>query len=390
MNKTTILSTIFSISSLSILPILAEPSTPEIQITNSKESKSKSRILAEEFGSLTNAKVALKLTAPDQKLVYFTKFVAEEELAELKRIAPNLTVVTGLSKKEALARAEEAHGVDTTYASEEFLKKATNLAWVQARSAGVDRYLKNEVLMNSDQITFSNQRAIHGPAIAEHSMAMLLSLTRNLRYYSDKQHAEEWMRRSREPDPTLNKPIALQGKTMFVVGLGGIGSEIAERANAFGMRVIGTRRSDKPSADYIEKVGKPDDLLKMLPEADVVALAVPLTKETKGLINTEALKVMKKGSYLINIARGEVVDTEALIEALNSKQLAGAGLDVTSPEPLPKGHPLWSTPNVVITPHMASNSVVTDTRRSALFRENLRRFASGEPLLNVVNKELGY
>ena len=390
MNKTTILSTIFSISSLSILPILAEPSTPEIQITNSKESKSKSRILAEEFGSLTNAKVALKLTAPDQKLVYFTKFVAEEELAELKRIAPNLTVVTGLSKKEALARAEEAHGVDTTYASEEFLKKATNLAWVQARSAGVDRYLKNEVLMNSDQITFSNQRAIHGPAIAEHSMAMLLSLTRNLRYYSDKQHAEEWMRRSREPDPTLNKPIALQGKTMFVVGLGGIGSEIAERANAFGMRVIGTRRSDKPSADYIEKVGKPDDLLKMLPEADVVALAVPLTKETKGLINTEALKVMKKGSYLINIARGEVVDTEALIEALNSKQLAGAGLDVTSPEPLPKGHPLWSTPNVVITPHMASNSVVTDTRRSALFHENLRRFASGEPLLNVVNKELGY
>ncbi len=390
MNKTTILSTIFSISSLSILPILAEPSTPEVQVTNSEESKSKSRMLAEEFGSLTNAKVALKLTAPDQKLVYFTKFVAEEELAELKRIAPNLTVVTGLSKKEALARAKEAHGVDTTYASEEFLKKATNLAWVQARSAGVDRYLKNEVLMNSDQITFSNQRAIHGPAIAEHSMAMLLSLTRNLRYYSDKQHAEEWVRRSREPDPTLNKPIALQGKTMFVVGLGGIGSEIAERANAFGMRVIGTRRSDKPSADYIEKVGKPDDLLKMLPEADVVALAVPLTKETKGLINAEALKAMKKGSYLINIARGEVVDTEALIEALNSKQLAGAGLDVTSPEPLPKGHPLWSTPNVVITPHMASNSVVTDTRRAALFRENLRRFASGEPLLNVVNKELGY
>lgn len=390
MNKTTILSTIFSISSLSVLPIQAESTTPEVQITNSEESKSKSRMLAEEFGSLTNAKVALKLTAPDQKLVYFTKFVAEEELAELKRIAPNLTVVTGLSKKEALARAEEAHGVDTTYASEEFLKKATNLAWVQARSAGVDRYLKNEVLMNSDQITFSNQRAIHGPAIAEHSMAMLLSLTRNLRYYSDKQHAEEWVRRSRKPDPTLNKPIALQGKTMFVVGLGGIGSEIAERANAFGMRVIGTRRSDKPSADYIEKVGKPGDLLKMLPEADVVALAVPLTKETKGLINAEALKAMKKGSYLINIARGEVVDTDALIEALNSKHLAGAGLDVTSPEPLPKGHPLWSTPNVVITPHMASNSVVTDTRRSALFRENLRRFASGEPLLNVVNKELGY
>ena len=302
MNKTTILSTIFSISSLSILPILAEPSTPEVQVTNSEESKSRSRMLAEEFGSLTNAKVALKLTAPDQKLVYFTKFVAEEELAELKRIAPNLTVVTGLSKKEALARAKEAHGVDTTYASEEFLKKATNLAWVQARSAGVDRYLKNEVLMNSDQITFSNQRAIHGPAIAEHSMAMLLSLTRNLRYYSDKQHAEEWVRRSREPDPTLNKPIALQGKTMFVVGLGGIGSEIAERANAFGMRVIGTRSSDKPSADYIEKVGKPGDLLKMLPEADVVALAVPLTKETKGLINAEALKAMKQGSYLINIA----------------------------------------------------------------------------------------
>lgn len=347
--------------------------------------KSESRMIAEGLGSLDHAVVALKLADVKGDVVYFTTAVSKEEEGNLKRIVPNLKLVRGLSQEEALARASEAHGVDSRYASAAFLNKASNLVWVQVMSAGVDRYIKIAPLMENDAVILTNYRAVHGPAIADHAMGMLLSLTRNLRYYSEKQNEGSWSR-GRAP---VNA-VALDGKTMLVVGLGGIGTEIAKRADAFGMRVIGTRRSDKRSPEYIEKVGKPGDLMKMLPEADVVVLAVPLTDETEGMMSEAAFKVMKDGSYLVNIARGKVVNTDAMMEALKSGKLAGACLDVTDPEPLTKGHALWNMANVIITPHVASRSSVTDDRRAALLRENLRRFASGERLLNVVNKKLGY
>ncbi|MEP2774971.1 MAG: D-2-hydroxyacid dehydrogenase [Luteolibacter sp.] len=349
------------------------------------QDKSDSQALAEELGSLRNAKVAIELTDPAQELTYFTDAVSKQELAELKRIAPNLRLVTGLSQKEALARAGEAHGIDANYATPAFLEKASQLAWVQVMSAGVDRYLQNQPLMENDGIVLTNYRGVHGPAIADHAMGMLLYLTRNLNFYANEQEKGNWSRGN-----AGKEAVALEGKTMLVVGIGGIGTEIAQRAHGFGMRVIGTRRSDSPSPDFIEKVGKPDDLLSMLPEADVVALAVPLTPETTHLLNAEAFAAMKPGSYLINIARGKVVDTDAMLDVLKSGKLAGACLDVTEPEPLPKDHALWSQPNVIITPHVAANSEVTNQRRAALLRENLRRFAAGEPLLNVVDKELGY
>jgi phosphoglycerate dehydrogenase-like enzyme len=156
------------------------------------------------------------------------------------------------------------------------------------------------------------------------------------------------------------------------------------------MRVIATRRTDTPAPAFVERTGKPGDLLTMLPEADVVAVCVPLTPETKGLFNAAAFEAMKRGSYLVNIARGPIVDTAALTEALRSGRLAGACLDVTDPEPLPEGHPLWSMKNVIITPHSASDAELTEQRRSALLIENLRRFGAGEPLLNVVDKKAGY
>ena len=239
--------------------------------------------------------------------------------------------------------------------------------------------------MENDKLVLSNNRAVHGPAIADHAMAMLLSLTRNLNYYAKSQKQAKWARGG-----DSGKSIALQGKTMLVVGLGGIGTEIAQRANGFGMKVIGTRRSDRPSPDYVKRVGKPKDLLAMLPEADVVALAVPLTDETKNMLNKAAFDAMKPGAYLINIARGKVVNTDAMMKALKSGRLAGACLDVTDPEPLPANHELWKQANVIITPHIASHSEVTNKRRSALLVENLRRFGAGEPLLNVVDKKAGY
>ncbi|MEJ6700559.1 MAG: D-2-hydroxyacid dehydrogenase, partial [Akkermansiaceae bacterium] len=313
-----------------------------------------SKALAEKLGSLRNARVAIKMGDTKTQLTYFTSSISESERAQLAKVAPNVRIVTGLSKKEALARADEAHGIDGRYASPEFLTKATKLRWVQVSSAGVDRYLGIKPLMENDALVMSNSRAVHGPAIADHAMAMLLSLTRNLNYYAQNQKQAKWARGG-----GAGKSIALQGKTMLVVGLGGIGTEIAQRANGFSMKVIGTRRSDRPSPDYIKRVGKPKDLLAMLPEADVVVLAVPLTDETKNMLNTAAFDAMKTGAYLINIARGKVVNTDALLKALKSGRLAGACLDVTDPEPLPANHELWKQANVIITPHIASRSEVT-------------------------------
>lgn len=341
---------------------------------------------AEEIGSLRNAKVAIPMTGGKTEVTYFAGALTDAQRAELAKIAPNVKIVNGLTPAAALARAGEAQGIDSRFATAEFIKRAPKLAWVQAMSAGVDRFVAIDPLAKNDAIVLTNFRGVHGPAIADHAMAMLLSLTRDLRFYAGHQAQKKWAK----GESNARRPVALDGLTMLVVGLGGIGSEVAQRANGFGMRVIGTRRSNTPSPAYIQKVGLPNDLMSMLPEADVVAICVPLTPETQGMMNRAAFAAMKKGSYLINVARGPIVDTAALIEALRSGHLGGACLDVTDPEPLPASSPLWDIPNVVITPHVAPNAEVTEQRSWTLLRENIRRFGAGEPLLNVVDKVAGY
>jgi phosphoglycerate dehydrogenase-like enzyme len=214
---------------------------------------------------------------------------------------------------------------------------------------------------------------------------MLLVLTRDLKYYVDPANRGTWNRRG-----SGTTPVALQGRTLLVVGLGGIGSEVARRGKGFGMHVVATRRSDVPPPPYVDHQAKPDALMTLLPEADVVALCVPLTDETEGMIAAEQLGAMKPDAYLVNVGRGRLVDTDALVGALEAGHLAGVCLDVTDPEPLPPDHPLWRFDNVVITPHMSGRSALTMERWQKLYRENLRRFAAGEPLLNVVDKQAGY
>lgn len=347
---------------------------------------------AEDIGSLRNARVAVPMPQearddPSKRpvLTYIAGPVPDEELRQWNQAAPNVRVVRARSREEALALAGGAHGVDARFAVPEFLERAPNLAWVQAMSAGVDRYLSNRALMDNDRIVLTNMRAVHGPVIAEHAFAMLLTLTRGMKAHTDHQRAGVWGGRDGAPPA-----VALHGRTMLVVGLGGIGTEIAARAHAFGMRVIATRRSDTPGPEYVERLGRADDLPAFLAEADVVAVCVPLTPETEGLFDSAAFDAMRPGAYLINIARGRVVNTAALLEALDSGRLAGACLDVTDPEPLPPDHPLWRRENVVITPHVAADGEVTDARRRAVALENMRRFGAGEPLLNVVDKAAGY
>lgn len=340
---------------------------------------------AEEIGSLRNAKVAVPVTDKKTSLTYFAGSMSKEEIEEMKKLAPNLNIVTGLKPAEALARAEEAQGVESRYATPEFLNKAKNLAWVQAMSAGVDSIISNEAIAKNDRIVLTNHRGVHGPAIADHAMAMLLSLTRDLRFHAGNQAQKRWGRGGSELTP-----MALDGKTMLVVGIGGIGSEIAKRGKAFGMKVWATRRSEAPRPDFVDRVELSPKLLSMLPQSDVVVIAAPLTEETQGMFNKAAFAAMKKGSFIVNIGRGPIIVQDELIAALKSGHLAGAALDVTDPEPLPAGSDLWGMKNVIITPHVAANAEVTNERRWTLLRENLRRFAAGEPLYNVVDKKAGY
>ena len=332
--------------------------------------------------------VALPGAAQERDLTYLAFSLTPDQEAELRRDVPGIRVVVARDVKEAMHFAPEVRGAEAPFATPEFLAEAKKLVWLQAMSAGVERYVARPEIRDRADLVLTNMKGSSAPAIADHAFAMLLALTRDLRVRLEPRADHRWSR----ANPGA-RTVALQDKTLLVVGLGSIGSEIAVRAHGFGMRVVATRRSGPGGGDvpaWIEKVGKPEELDALLPTADVVAICVPLTKETDHLFDGEKLARTKRGAILINVARGKIVDSAALIEALQAQQLAGACLDVTDPEPLPDDSPLWTMKNVVITPHVASDAELTDARSWALLKENLKRFAAGEPLKNVVDKMAGY
>jgi phosphoglycerate dehydrogenase-like enzyme len=240
-------------------------------------------------------------------------------------------------------------------------------------------------LQSNDEIVLTNMKTMFGPPIADHVMGMLLSLVRSLPHYQELMKEGKWGKGDQAPFQG-----ELLGKTMLVVGLGGNGSETARRAHAFGMRVMATDPKDMALPTCVSRLEKPDKLNALLPAADVVVLAAPLTPDTQALFGAERFALMKDGAFLINIARGRMLDTNALVAALQSKKLRGAGLDVTDPEPLPADHALWKLPNVILTPHVSGQSPGTRDRTRRLFIENVRRFAAGEGLINAVDKKAGY
>jgi phosphoglycerate dehydrogenase-like enzyme len=301
------------------------------------------------------------------------------ELAELRAAAPDVNLVAP-DQDRLLVELADADGV-IGIINPEMIAAAKKLQWVQVGVAGVERFLSPE-LVNS-KITLTNCKILQGPEIADHALAMLLALTRELHRIIPRRTNEEWATRD-------YRPIELQGKTAIVVGMGGIGMQIAVRADAFGMRVIGVDLKDMPYLPFLVKCVPPDRLDAVLPEANVVFVAAPFTRQTNLMFGARQFQLLKEGSYFIVVSRGKLYDGMALASALESKHLAGAGLDVTEPEPLPKGHPLWKFDNVIITPHIAGRSDGEHARYIALFKENLVRFGKGEPLLNVVDKQKGY
>jgi phosphoglycerate dehydrogenase-like enzyme len=262
---------------------------------------------------------------------------------------------------------------------EKVLGQAPAVRWLHTPSAGVDRVLIPPVLERD--ITVTNSAGVHAIPIAEFVLALLLSHAKGLAAYRAAQAEARWERSF--------TPGELYEQTLLILGIGGIGQAIASRAAAFGMRVFGSRRSPGPMEGVAQVVGM-DDWRALLPEADAVVIAAPLTDATRGMLDPAAFAAMKPSAYLINIARGAIIDEPALIAALREGRIAGAALDTFEQEPLPPDSPLWSLPNVTITPHITAGSPRMRERQIGLFLENLRRLRGGEPLLNVVDKAAGY
>lgn len=257
------------------------------------------------------------------------------------------------------------------------VRKAPKLQWLHVFNAGVDHPIYTEMLERGVRLTTSSGTAAQ--PIAQTAIAALLILARNMPRWLADQRAHKW-----NPMRPPNVPRDLEGQTAVIVGLGHIGREIARIAQALGLKVIAVRRSPRGPGDTVDELHPPERLGEILPRADWLILACPLTAETRGLVNADLLSRLPRHARLINIARGEVVDEPALIEALRAERLAGAYLDVFQQEPLPENSPLWDLPNVLVTPHNAGAASGNDRRIYEMFLENLGRWHRGEALLNEV------
>ena len=291
------------------------------------------------------------------------KYVEVRSVEELKAVAPDAHVI-----------------VTSGFWRNELLDTASKLRFVQSISAGTDQYDKERFRQKG--VRLASAKGVNANAVAEHAMSLILALARQLHTGRDNQTAKVW--RGMIGDPAARED-ELGGKTLLIVGLGGIGARLAKLAKAFDMTVIATKRDPSTGSDIADQVYAQSELPALLPQADVIALTCPLTPETENLIDAEALSLMKPSAHLINVARGRVVDEDALISALQSGRLAAAGIDVTCEEPLPASSPLWSMQNVLLTPHTAGETRRYEDNVLNILIENIERLSRGETqLLNEV------
>lgn len=305
-------------------------------------------------------------------------------VSALQPFAPGVEIVAARTEAEAAAAMPDAEAI-IGWCRADIVAAGDVLHWIQLFSAGSEQCLGVDAVRKRGLVVTNMQR-ISGPAIAEHALALLLALDRGIDVWLAAQHDARWDER-RLP---RERAWELGGRTLLVVGLGGIGSEVAKRAKALGMRVTATRASARAAPAFVDIVAPPERLLELTREADAIVNATPLTPETTGLFDARFFAAMKPTAYFINVGRGRSVVTDDLVTALRERRIAGAGLDVVDPEPLPSGHPLWRLPNVIITPHVAASSDAVPARRMLLTQENLRRYVAGEKLLSPVDPARGY
>jgi phosphoglycerate dehydrogenase-like enzyme len=311
-----------------------------------------------------------------QSTVLICHWLPDGELARWQREFPDIEFIDAKTP-DALARADIAYGLPDLAR----LQDAPRLRWIQLASAGVPAALCP--IATARQIRVTNLAGLYGPTIAEHALAMLLILDRNLQVVQRNQGSKTW---DRSVAATMRD---LHGQTLAVLGLGNIGTNIARLARAFGMRVIGCKRAAKP-CPQVDRLCPSTELRAMFAEADHAAIAAPLTPQTDGMVGLDALQALKPRAILVNVSRGPIVQEKALIEVLRSGHLGGAGLDVFAVEPLAPDHPFWTMPNVLVSPHYSGETVNTGPLPAQRFLRNLRAYRAGNPQEGLVDLEQGY
>ena len=294
---------------------------------------------------------------------------------EIEARVPEVDLRVARTPSETRDLASEADALLATYVSTDLLDAAPGLRWIQALSSGVD-FLDLEAI-EARGVALTNAAGVHAEPIAEQVLGYLLTFERGIHTGIRQQEEGVWQRYSGGE---------IRGKTLGIVGLGAIGSRAAEYAGAFGMTVVGTKRDPETVPEAVDEVYPPDGLFEVLGRSDYVVLSCPLTPETRGLVGREELGAMQGNAVLVNVARGAVVDEDALVYALQQGGIRGAALDVFEEEPLPPESPLWDLPNVVVTPHMAGSTPHKFERIAGIFAANYEAFADGrlEELRNRV------
>ena len=307
----------------------------------------------------------------------------EEHLERIRSVSERVNILRAPEPEDRVSLVPEAEvWLGWGFGPEQF-RAAGKLRWIQITSAGVNRLLFEE-LRQSDVIV-TNASGVYSISMAEQVLGMMLALTRRLHTCVREQSAGRW------PGPAVRGKLeVLEEKTCVVLGMGSIGTEIARRAKAFGMTVVGIRRNPSEKPDFVDDLVGPEGMDEALARADFLTIALPLTEKTRHIIDAQALSLMKPSAYIFNVGRGALIDEPALVQALQDGRLAGAGLDVFEKEPLPEDSPLYEMANVIITPHSSGRDPRSRDRLTNLFCQNLQRYLAGQPLLNLVDKQAGY
>jgi phosphoglycerate dehydrogenase-like enzyme len=312
-----------------------------------------------------------------------------QSLQLLKESAATEAVIV-TSADELSTYLSDAEIVCSYFIPPDWRTLAPNLRWLQFPGAGVDSLAKTGILDVDSGVIVTTAAGIHAETISEYVFGSMLMFNWNWPQMVRLQNEHIWARSATWYHLGGRE---LAGQTLGIIGLGHIGRRIAQLSHAFGMQVLATRRSITTPGEHeqdIDQSFQPEQLNELLPQCDYIVISVPLTRTTEKLIGEAELRLMRKNTYLVNIARGRVIDEQALIRALREGWIAGAGLDVTEEEPLPSDSPLYSMPNVILTPHISGNSVHYDTRLAALFADNLKRYRAGQQLLNRYEPSRGY
>jgi len=312
--------------------------------------------------------------------------VPKSQVVRLKERFPGVTFIHALNDEEALREIQDADAALASRLTAGIVQRAARLRWVHSTAAAVGILPLRELAGRG--IAVSNSRGIQAIPMAEHVMGGLLVLARRFDRTLAAQRERRWIQNELSAEAS---PWSLHGRRMTIVGLGTTGQQVARRAHAFGLHVTAIRRRpDQPRLPFVDRVAGPDRLHEALRGCDVLVIAAPFIPETDRLIGAAELALLNRGAILVNVARGRIVEEGAMIAALQEGHLGGAVLDVFDREPLDSASPLWSLPNVVITPHCSGVRPDHWDDVIELFSDNLRRFRHGEPLLNLVDCEAGY